>query len=134
MTPKRVIATSDSSSVSVRPSRVKSRSSRKRRVGSASALKTRSSSSFMTPGYVTIRSHVNAEKLRPAYGPGGVGLRSAAADQAAQLDDPYRGDGHGDEGAAHPGDEHRQRQRNPAVEPEEAQRHVGGVLGHKDDL
>ena len=44
ITPKRVISSSDSSSVSVRPSRSKSRSSRKRRVGSASALNTRSSS------------------------------------------------------------------------------------------
>ena len=44
ITPKRVISSSDSSSVSVRPSRSKSRSSRKRRVGSASALKTGSSS------------------------------------------------------------------------------------------
>ena len=40
MTPKRVISRSSSSSVSVRPSRSKSRSSRWRRVGSASALKT----------------------------------------------------------------------------------------------
>src|SRR5688500_8364751 len=38
------MSSSDSSSVSVRPSRAKSRSSRKRRVGSASALNTRSSS------------------------------------------------------------------------------------------
>src|SRR5258708_2784614 len=44
MTPKRVISSSDSSSVSVRPSRTKSRSRRNRRVGSARALKTRSSS------------------------------------------------------------------------------------------
>src|SRR5262245_56435655 len=44
MTPNRVIASSDSSSVSVRPSRVKSRSSRNRRFGSASALNTGSSS------------------------------------------------------------------------------------------
>ena len=44
ITPKRVISSSDSSSVSVRPSRSKSRSSRRRRVGSASALNTRSSS------------------------------------------------------------------------------------------
>src|SRR4030081_1201450 len=58
MTPKRVISSSDSSSVSVRPSRAKSRSSRKRRVGSASALNTPSSSGT-TQGYVTLRSHVN---------------------------------------------------------------------------
>src|SRR6476619_6079379 len=45
ITPKRVISSSDSSSVSVRPSRSKSRSRRWRRVGSASALKTWSSSS-----------------------------------------------------------------------------------------
>src|ERR671918_2656080 len=45
ITPKRVMSSSDSSSVSVRPSRRNSRSSRWRRVGSARALKTRSSSS-----------------------------------------------------------------------------------------
>src|SRR5258707_5665604 len=44
ITPKRVMSSSDSSSVSVRPSRSKSRSSRWRRVPSANALKTRSSS------------------------------------------------------------------------------------------
>jgi hypothetical protein len=52
ITPKRVISSSDSSSVSVRPSRAKSRSRRKRRVQSATALNTRSSS--VTAGeYVT---------------------------------------------------------------------------------
>jgi hypothetical protein len=44
MTPYRVISTADSRSVSVRPSRANSRSRRNRRVGSASALNTRSSS------------------------------------------------------------------------------------------
>src|SRR5918994_3309432 len=62
MTPKRVISNPDSSYISVRPSRLKSRSSRKRRVGSASALNTRSSS---VPGaYVTKRSHVNRRRYR----------------------------------------------------------------------
>src|SRR5688572_268082 len=44
ITPKRVIDSSASSSVSVRPSRANKRSSKLRRVGSASALNTRSSS------------------------------------------------------------------------------------------
>ena len=52
MTPIRVMSTSDSSSLNVRPSRSKRRSSRKRRVGSASALKTRLSSTPQV--YVTI--------------------------------------------------------------------------------
>src|ERR1035441_10521228 len=61
ITPNRVISSSDSSSVNVRPSRWKSRSSRKRRVGSASALNTRSSS--VTPaGYVTFWSHVKGHR------------------------------------------------------------------------
>src|SRR5687767_9396988 len=47
MTPNLVIASLDSSSVSVRPSRASSWSSRSRRVGSASALNTRSSSAVM---------------------------------------------------------------------------------------
>src|SRR5581483_1729603 len=58
ITPKRVISRSLSSSESVRPSRSKSRSSRCRRVGSASALKTESSS-VTSASYVTIWSHVN---------------------------------------------------------------------------
>src|SRR6188768_1590216 len=57
MTPNRVISSSDSSSVSVRPSRSKSRSRRCLRVGSARALKTRSSSVTLR-SYVTEWSHV----------------------------------------------------------------------------
>src|SRR5262245_18205299 len=77
ITPKRVISRSDSSSPSERPSRSKSRSRRKRRVGSASALKTRSSS--MRGEYVTKWSHVklNRTGCRDAsYGyPEGFGPR-----------------------------------------------------------
>src|SRR4030095_5796742 len=63
ITPKRDISSSDSNSVKVWPSRANSRSSRNRRVVSASALKMRSSSLDTALRYVTIWSHVNERSL-----------------------------------------------------------------------
>ncbi len=45
--------------ISVKPSLANSRSSKERRVGSASALNTRSSSSVTSPPYVTKWSHIS---------------------------------------------------------------------------
>ena len=70
ITPKRDISSSDSNSVNVRPSRANSRSSRNRRVVSASALKVRSSSLDTALQYVTIWSHVNPHGSRALLGRG----------------------------------------------------------------
>src|ERR1017187_4066241 len=58
MTPIRVMSTLASSSLNVRPSRSKSKSRRKRRVGSASALNTRSSSTLFKIGNLMVTCQV----------------------------------------------------------------------------
>src|SRR5262249_28599671 len=77
MTPNRDIESADSSSVSERPSRSNSRSSRNRLVGSASALNTRSSSFMTGASYVTKRSHVNLSRVAEGHSVGGT-LRFAS--------------------------------------------------------
>src|SRR5207248_7469135 len=74
ITPNRVIASSPSSSVSVRPSRSKSRSRSRRRLGSASALKTASSSTGRIIG-----DHMVTCQVRRRTASACAGMPSAAA-------------------------------------------------------
>src|SRR3954452_11899411 len=85
MTPKRVISNPDSSSVSVRPSRSKSRSNRCRRVGSANALNTRSSAMRTTIGDHLVTCQAPCGSVAPEVavddGPGPTGRAEVLVDE-----------------------------------------------------